>query len=144
MKSAARIHLDQHSQPHSHAFSSHAESQPNVSAILSVSALADCDDVIAAVRTAVLLAASSNSSLSVTVLDERLSNSQRGDIMQPGALQRLLSSVRTKLLVPYSTNKASRFALEATVTSASFLTAGSISLQVFSVDQGSRMPIVKR
>ena len=100
--------------------------------------------MIAAVRTAVLLAASSNSSLSVTVLDERLSNTQRGDIKQPGTLQRLLSSVRTKLLVPYSTNKASRFALEATVTSASFLTAGSISLQVFSVDQGSRMPIVKR
>lgn len=112
----------------------HAESLPNASAIFSVSALADREDILAAVRTAVLLARTSRTCLSVTVLDEPVLHAEAGDPVPQETLDQLLNSIRTKLFIPRSTHRPVGFALEASITSASFLTAGAITLRVRSAD----------
>ena len=63
----------------------HAESLPNTSAVLAIAALADRDDIVAAARTAVLLAKSSGASLSVTVLGECVMSLQAGEPAQHGS-----------------------------------------------------------
>jgi hypothetical protein len=112
----------------------HAESLPNASAIFAVSALADPEDILAAVRTAILLARTSRMSLSVTVLDEPVLHTEAGDPVPQETLDQLLNSIRTRLFMPRATHHSVGFALEASITSASFLTAGAITLQVRSVD----------
>ena len=118
----------------SSALSCHAESLPNASATFCVSALADREDVIAAVRTGVLLARCSHASLSVTVLEDRILRLEPGDQVPYEALESSLSLLGTKLFGLRTANHVSHFALDATITSASFLTAASISLQIRSVD----------
>lgn len=112
----------------------HAESLPNASANFSVSVLVDRDDILAAVRTAALLAGSSRASLSVAVLDESVLYTEPGDSTSSEGLEQVLNSIRTKLFMQRSTNRIDRFALEANITSSSFLTAGSITLHVRQVD----------
>lgn len=112
----------------------HGESLPNTSVVFSVSALADRDDVVATVRTAALLARSSGASLSVTVLDECVMGLQPGAPVAPSSLENSLSSIRTKLLTSGSSSGLSNFALEASISLASFLSSGSISLRVRRVD----------
>lgn len=118
----------------------HAESLPNASAIFSVSVLADRDDILAAVRTGALLAGSSHASLAVIVFDESVLYTEPGKLTSSEALEQGLNSIRTKLFMQRSTNRAERFALEANITSASFLTAGAITLQVRSVDSLPQNP----
>ena len=122
----------------------HVESLPNVSAIFSVSVLADRDDILAAVRTGALLAGSSHASFAVTVLDESVLYTEPGKLTSGEALEQVLNSVRTKLFMQRSTNRVDRFALEANITSASFLTAGAITLQVRLVDSLPQNPSSSR
>ena len=134
MNMRTRIHSQRESQQIPAALAYHAESLPNASAIFSVSALADREDILAAVRTAILLARTSRASLSVTVLDEPVLQAEPGDPVPHEALDNLLNSIRTRLFIPRPMHRSVGFALEASITSASFLTAGAIALQVRSVD----------
>ena len=122
--------------------SRHAESLPNTSVVISVSALADADDVLAAARTAMLLARSSGTSLNVTVLEETLLDVTHELPTPHGAVERLMSSIRTKLLARRARGHHAQFAVEASITAASFLKTGSISLHVRAVD--SQSPFITR
>ena len=84
----------------------HAESLPNTSAVFSVAALADRDDVVAVARTAALLARSSGASLSVTVLGECVMSLQGGEQAPRSSLETSLSSIRTKLFASRSTARS--------------------------------------
>ena len=110
------------------------ESLPNSSTVFSISALADRDDVIAAVRTATLLADSSGCSLAVTVLDESVLFTAHGHTVLPAKREEMLAAIKIKLLTPRHASRATQFALEASITAASFLKTTSISLHVRSVD----------
>jgi len=134
MNMRTRIHAQREAQPVPGALAYHAESLPNTSAIFSISTLADREDILAAVRTAILLARMSRASLSLTVLDEPVLQAKPGDPVPHQALDNLLDSIRTKLFIPRPMHRSVGFALEATITSASFLTAGAITVQVRSVD----------
>ena len=112
----------------------HPESLPNASAIFTVSSIADQDDIVAAIRTAVLLARTSGTSLSVTVLDDQVLHAESGNPVPQENLEDLLNSVRLKLLMPRQMQRKTSFALEASIASASFLNAGAIALHVRSVD----------
>lgn len=136
--------LQKASKPHPAFSSFHAESLPNVSAIFSVSTIADREEILAAVRTAALLAKGSGASLSVTVLNESMLYLEAKGLAPLGSFEGSLSSIKAKLLVPRSTRRFPCFALEASITSASFLTAGSISLQVRSVESLPQKLSVKR
>lgn len=118
----------------------HTESLPNASAIFSVSALADREDILAAVRTAILLARTSRTSLSVTVLDEPFLRAEAGDPVPHEDLGNLLNAIRTKLFIPRPAHRSVGLALEASITSASFLTGGAITLHVHSVDSFPQNP----
>lgn len=120
------------------------ESLPNSSAVFSISALADRDDVIAAVRTATLLADSSGCSLAVTVLDESVLFTAHGDTVSPAKREDLLAAIKTQLLTPHHASRATQFALEASITAASFLKSTSISLHVRSVDSLPQNPSITR
>jgi hypothetical protein len=129
-----RIQSLRETQPLPAALACHAESLPNAAANFSVSALADREDILAAARTALLLARASRASLSVTVLDEPVLQAEPGNPVAHEILDHLLNSIRTKLFIPRPMHHSVGFALEASITSASFLTAGSITIQVRSVD----------
>lgn len=122
----------------------HAESLQNASAIFSVSAIADRDDIVAAVRTAALLARTSGASLTVTVLDESMMCMNANTPAPSGFLESSLSSIRSKLLASRSTSRFADYALEASIASASFLKAGSISLQISVLDSISLKPATTR
>jgi len=129
-----RVHSQRENQPIPAALAYHAESLPNASANFSLAALADREDILAAVRTVVLLARTSRTSLSVTVLDEPVLQAGPGDPVPRETLDEVLNSIRTRLFIPRPLHRSIALALEASITSASFLTAGSITLQVREVD----------
>ena len=139
-----RIHARQEAQLYPAFAPFRTESLPNASAIFSVSALGARDDIVATVRTAVLFARSSGASLSVTVLDECVMNLQGGAPVPHGSLESSLSSIRTKLLTSGSTSGLPNFALEASISSASFLSSGSISLRVRCLDLLPYKPAITR
>jgi hypothetical protein len=126
------------------ALAYHAESLPNASTCFSVSTLADREDILATVRTAILLARASRASLSVTVLDEPVLHADPGDPVAHEALDKHLNSIRTKLFIPRPMHRSVGFALEASIASASFLTAGTITIQVRSVDSLPQNPTSSR
>jgi hypothetical protein len=139
-----RIYPQRQAPPTLGALADHAESLPNASAIFSVSSLADREDILAAVRTVILLARTSRTSLSVTILDEPVLNAEPGHPVPHESLDHLLNSIRTKLFIPRPIHRSVDFALEASITSASFLTAGAIVLQVRSVDSFPQNPSSSR
>ena len=130
----SRIQAQQENQVIPSALAYHAESLQNASAILSVSALADREDILAAVRTAILLARTSRTSLSITVFDDPVLRAKPEEPVPHDGLNQVLNSIRTKLFIPRPTHRSVGFVLEASITSASFLTAGAITLHVRSVD----------
>ena len=140
MNMRMRIQFQRDTQPTLAEMAYHAESLPNASAVFSVAALADREDILAAIRTAILLARTSHTSLSVTVLDEPVLNAEPGDPVTLATLEDLLNSIRTKLFIPRSMHGSVGLALEASITSASFLTAGAISLQVRLADSPPQNP----
>jgi len=144
MNMRTRIQSQREIQPIPAALAYHAESLPNTSAHFSISALADREDILAAVRTAILLARTSRTSLSVTILEEPVLRVGPGDPVPYETLDRLLNSIRTKLFIPRPMNRSVGFALEASIASASFLTAGTITVQVRSVDLFPQSPTSSR
>jgi hypothetical protein len=139
-----RIHPRRENWPIPAELAYHAESLPNASAIFSVSAPADREDILATVRTAILLARTTRASLSVTVLEEPILHADAGDPLPRETLDQLLNSIRTKLFIPRSVHRSVGFAFEASITSASFLTTGAITLQVRSVDALPQNPFSSR
>jgi hypothetical protein len=144
MKMRTRIQFQRDSHPISAALAYHAESLPSLSTVFSVSTLADREDILAAIRTAILLARASRTSLSVTVFDEHVLNGEPDDPLPHETLDDLLNSIRTKLFIPRPMHRSVGLALEASITSASFLTAGAITLRVRSVDSLPQNPSTSR
>lgn len=140
MNMRTRIQAQRESQPIPAALTYHAESLPNASAHFSISTLADREDILAAIRTAILLARTSRTSLSVTILGEPVLQLGSGDPVPHETLDHLFNSIRTKLFIPRPMNRSVGFALEASIASASFLTAGTITVQVRSVDTFPQNP----
>jgi hypothetical protein len=130
MNVITRINFQRETQATPAELSYHPESLPNASVSFSVSKMADRKDILAAVRTAILLARTSRRSLSVAVLHESVLQAGPGDSIPHETLDNLLNSIRTKLFIPRPMHRSLGFALEENITSASFLTAGAITVQV--------------
>lgn len=111
-----------------------AESLPNASAVISISSLADREDVLAVVRTAILLAGCSGASLNVTILDETLLDLTHEHSTTKGTAERLLSGIKTRLGLQSPRGSDAQFAIEAGITAAPFLKTSSVSLHVRAVD----------
>ena len=102
---------------------------PNSSAIVGITVLADVEDVLAVLRTAVLFARSLKTTLSVDLPEREVFAVHFGESSCPASLSELLDSVETKLRELVSTDALS-LVLEASVIAASFVSAGSISVRV--------------
>jgi hypothetical protein len=121
----------------------HVASAPNSSAILAVTVLAEIKDVLAVIRTAALLGNSFKASTLVDVMGEDAIYLESGENLSQASLESVLDSVQHKLS-EYRSSQAPVFALEANITAASFLTAGTISVHIRSVASGPERPIIAR
>ena len=122
----------------------HAESAPNSSAILAATVLGGIEDVLAVVRTAALLGNSFKVSTSVDLLGESAIYIESGEIGSAASLENLVRLVERKLS-EQGTSQVPAFAVEASITAASFLTIGSISVNVRKLpDPAPKRPIISR
>jgi hypothetical protein len=109
------------------------ESAPNSSTILAVTVLAGTEDVLAVIRTAALLGKSFKAATSINVLGERTIRIEPEDDLPPASLARVLEVVES-ILPDRGPAAAPMFALEVSITAASFLAGGMISVHVRGTD----------
>ena len=121
------------------AQSYHPDSSPNSSAILSVTVLADVEDVLAVIRTAALLGKSFKASTSVDLPGGDTILIESGDNPSGASLLKMLGSIQSKLR-KQGPSQAAVFALEANITAASFLAAGTISVHIRAADSVLKRP----
>jgi hypothetical protein len=110
-----------------------ADVSPNASAIVGVTLLGDVDDVLAVLRTAVLLARNLGASLSLQFPGTDPSPFSFSEAPSPARLSVLLGSVGPQLRKLIS-ERSPMLASEVTVTVASFVSKGTISMRVRSVN----------
>jgi len=121
----------------------HAESSPNSSAVLAVTVLADTEDVLAVIRTAALLGKSFKASTSVDLPGEDPIHIESGDNLSQASLAKLLDSIQRKLY-KLGSSQAPVFAVEATITAASFLASGAVSVNIRGIHSVPKRPTVAR
>jgi hypothetical protein len=125
------------------AQSYHPDSSPNSSAVLSVTVLADIEDVLAVIRTAALLGKSFKASTSIDLPGGDTIQIEAGDNLSDESLLKMLRSMQSKLC-KQGPSQAAAFALEANITAASFLAAGTISVHIRAADSFPKRPTVAR
>jgi hypothetical protein len=99
---------------------------PNASAIVGVTLMGDFDDVLAVLRTAVLLAKNMKAPLSLDLLGRDILPGNFDDTPYSKLVSELLDSARAQL----GLLAASVFAMEVNVVAASFISAGSITMRI--------------
>jgi hypothetical protein len=118
-------------------------SSPTSSVILAATVLADADDVLAVIRTAILLGKSFSVSTSVDLPGENPVHIEPGEGLPAAVLSKKLHSMQDKFRKQgYSLTPV--FALEVSITAASFLAAGTISVRIGAADSGAKRPAVAR
>lgn len=121
----------------------HPESLPNSSAVLAVTVLADIADVLAVIRTAALLGKSCNISTAVDLPGESAMHIEPSNKVSAASLNKLLRSIEAKLHTQ-AISLTPIFTLEAAVTAASFLAAGTISVRIRRAELGSETGTLTR
>jgi hypothetical protein len=110
---------------------------PNSSAIVGVTLLlGDLEDALAALRTAVLLARNLRATLSLNLPRKGVSSIHFGEATCSTSASGLLDSVRPQLRKLMSMHRQA-LVLEVSITAASFISEGSISMRIRSVNAGS-------
>ena len=104
---------------------------PHSSAIVGVTLLGDLEDVLAVLRTAVLLAKNMKAPLSLDLLGRDILPGNFDDTPYSKLVSELLGSARAQLR---SLAAAPAFAMEVNVIAASFVSAGSITMCVRSAN----------
>ena len=121
-----------------------AESSPNSSAILAVTVLASIEDVLAVIRTAALLGNNFRASTSVDLLGEGAIHIESSENSSQASLEDVLSSVQRKLS-EHRSSQEPVFAVEASITAASFFTTGAISVNIRrTADSVPKRPVIAR
>jgi hypothetical protein len=114
-----------------------ADVAPNASAIVGVTLLGDVDDVLAVLRTTVLLARNLKASLSIEFPGRDSSPYFFSEAPSAARFSGLLGSVEPHLRKLIS-ERSPMLASEVTVTAASFVSKGTISMRVRSVSASVR------
>lgn len=125
------------------AQSCHPDSLPNSSAMLSLTVLADLEDVLAVIRTAALLGKSFQASTSVDLPGGDTVHIESGDNLSDESLLKMFGLIQSKLC-KQGPAQAAVFALEANITAASFLASGTISVHIRAADSVRKRPTVAR
>jgi len=99
---------------------------PNASAIVGATLIGDFDDVLAVLRTAVLLAKNMKAPLSLDLLGRDILPGNFDDTPYSKLVSELLDSARAQL----GLLAATAFAMEVNVIAASFVSAGSITMRI--------------
>ena len=140
MKTKAHLQLEHEALPIDGVPSYHPGSSPSSSALFGVTVLGDAEDILAIIRTAVLLGKTFKAEVSVDVFGNNLARIESGEILSHIDVLNLLASIQGKL----SESANSEFALEATWTNASFISAGTISLSVYGAGSEPKKSVVAR
>ena len=115
----------------------------NSSAILGTTLLVDLEDISAVLRTAVLMSRSLNSSLSIDLLEKGFLQIGAGDEISQTSISGLIDSVQSKLR-KHGPAKGAVFVLETSITAATFLSAGVISVRIRVTDYAPQRPIIAK
>lgn len=121
----------------------HPESLPNSSAVLAVTVLADIADVVAVIRMAAVLEESFDVSTTVDLPRESAMHIEPSNKVSAASLNKLLRSIEAKLRTQ-AISLTPIFTLEAAVTAASFLAAGTISVRIRRTESGSETRTLTR
>jgi hypothetical protein len=109
---------------------------PNSSAIVGVTLLGDLEDALAVLRTAVLIARNLRATLFLDFPGKHASSIHFGEATCSTSASELLHSVRPRLRKLMSVHRQA-LVLEITITAASFISEGSISMRIRSVNAAS-------
>ena len=110
---------------------------PNSSAIVGVTLLGDLEDALAVLRTAVLIARNLRATLFLDFPGKHVSSIHFGEATCSTSASELLYSVRPRLRKLMSVHRQA-LVLEVTITAASFISEGSISMRIRSVNAGGK------
>ena len=113
-----------------------ADVAPNSSALLAVTMLPDLQEALAVLRTAALLARSSNSQLCIEILGMESLVIDSADDLGRKSFRRMCGPIQDNLRK--LTSNGSVLVLEAGLTSASFLRAGTVSVRIHTQAAGRR------
>jgi hypothetical protein len=120
-----------------------AASSPTSSVIFAATVLADADDVLAVIRTAILLGKSFAVSTSIDLPGAYPIHIESGETLPEALLSKKLHSMQDKFRKQGS-SLTPAFALEASITAASFLAAGTISVRIGAANLSAKRPTVAR
>jgi hypothetical protein len=109
---------------------------PHSSAIVGVTLLGDLEDALAALRTAVLIARNMKATLFLDFPGKHISSIDFGEATCSTSASELLHSVRPQLRKLMSVHRQA-LVLEFTITAASFISEGRISMRIRSMNAGS-------
>jgi hypothetical protein len=104
---------------------------PHSSAIVGVTLLGDSEDLLAVLRTAILLARSLSATLSLSLPGKDIFPLDLGESPSSTGMSRLLDSTRAQL----ARIAAPIFRMEVNLVAASFVRSGSITMRVRSTDE---------
>lgn len=113
-----------------------ADVEPNSSTLLAITMLPDLQEALAVLRTAALLARSSNSQLCIEISGMESLVIDTADDLGRKSFRRMCSPIQDNLRK--LTSNGSVLVLEAGITSASFLRAGTISVRIRAQEAAGR------
>lgn len=123
---------------------SHQDIATCSSGMFSLTVLGDLQDVLACVRTTILLSKCSGLSITIqAIADLPPIHLEPRDALEPSSRKKLLRSIKTSLAVA-SSSPPDRFRVETDITSASFLSISSISLRIRVADPVSNNRSIRR
>ncbi len=114
-----------------------AEVSPNSSAVMAFSVVADIADVLAVLRTAVLLARSFKTNLSVDVQGTKNFVISPAEDVYQMPVEKILDPIQARLREIVSSGNRF-FVIEANLTAASFLTVANIAMRVHAGESDQR------
>ena len=112
--------------------------------MLAVTVLADVGDVLAVIRTAALLGSNFKASMEINLPGQSAIHIESGENGSRESLESLLRSIQDRLS-DHQALKNRVFAVEASITAASFLTRGAISVHIHEArNSASKRPVIAR
>ena len=122
---------------------SHQDIATCSSGMFSLTVLGDLQDVLACVRTTILLSKCFGLSIAIQAIADLPIHLEPRDALEPSSRKKLLRSIKASLAVA-SSSPSDSFRVEADITSASFLSISSISLRIRVADPVSNHRSIRR
>ncbi|MCL5262682.1 MAG: hypothetical protein M1568_00240 [Acidobacteria bacterium] len=120
------------------------QDRPNSSAIASITTLANSEEVLASLRTFTLLGRSFRTQVSIFLFGDPPITLEPEPQLPPQAVEKLLRSIKSKLVNRQLSSGAQLFSIEVSLMAASFLIIDTVSLRIRHAESILKHPPVTR